>query len=132
MSTVSNSSHDAELTREKICAIRRKIERRNSVFSDKRFLDSLFLPSSVIGREKQTESILEFVMSVRDGLVVPFVSVYGRSGSGKSMVVKFVCQNLSDLAEYAFVNLRKSRTVFGCASLILSELGGEAPHQGPA
>jgi archaeal cell division control protein 6 len=130
MSTVPSSSHDAELTQEKICAIRRKIERRNSVFSDKRFLDSLFLPSSVIGREKQTESILEFVMSVRDGLVVPFVSVYGRSGSGKSTVVKFVCQNLSDLAEHAFVNLRKSRTVFGCASLILSELGEETPHQG--
>lgn len=41
-----------------------------------------------------------------------------------------MCQNLSDLAESAFVNLRKSRTVFGCAGLVLAELGGNAPRQG--
>ena len=55
---------------------------------------------------------------------MPFVSVYGRSGSGKFTVVKFVCENLDDEnISYVFVNLRKARTVFGCANLILSELG---------
>ena len=50
------------------------------------------------------------------------MSVYGRSGSGKSMIVKFVCENLDEDISYAFVNLRKARTVFGCANLILAEL----------
>jgi archaeal cell division control protein 6 len=54
--------------------------------------------------------------------VVPFVSVYERSGSGKYTIVRFVCENLSDDIDYAFVNLRKARTVFGCANLILTEL----------
>lgn len=63
--------------------------------------------------------------SARQGLVVPVISVYGRSGSGKSTLVKFVCQNISDIASSAFVNLRKSKTIFGCANLILSELGSE-------
>ncbi len=34
-----------------------------------------------------------------------------------------VCENLHEDVSYAFVNLRKARTVFGCANLILAELG---------
>jgi cell division control protein 6 len=60
---------------------------------------------------------------------VPFISVYGRSGSGKSTIVSFVCATLSETdnahsdISYEFVNLRKARTIFGCTNLILSELG---------
>lgn len=57
------------------------------------------------------------------GLMVPVISVYGRSGSGKSTVVRFVCETLEKSLSYSFVNLRRAKTVFGCANLILSELG---------
>jgi len=114
-----------ELSKEKIDSLRKKIEKQNSIFKDKRYLDSLFLPSKIMGREKQAEQLLQYVDSLKQGLLVPVISVYGRSGSGKSTVVRFVCQNLSDMISSAFVNLRKSKTVFGCANLILSELGSE-------
>jgi len=65
-------------------------------------------------------------MSLKDGFVVPFVSFYGRRGSGKSIVVKFVCENMTDLISFRFVNLRKARTVFGCANMILGNLDGES------
>lgn len=58
---------------------------------------------------------------MKKGLVVPLVSIYGRSGSGKSTIVKFVCENL-DL-DFCYVNFRKAKTVFGCINLILSEMG---------
>ena len=86
----------------------------------------MYLPSKITGREAETEKLLGSVMSLRDGFVVPFVSVYGRSGSGKSTVVKFVCENLTDMISFRFVNLRKARTVFGCANLILGSLGRES------
>jgi cell division control protein 6 len=114
-----------ELSKEKIAEIRRSIENKNSVFSEKRYLDSMFLPSKIIGREKESEKLIARILSLRDGFVVPFISVYGRSGSGKSTVVKFVCENLTDLMSFRFVNLRKARTLFGCANLILGNLGGE-------
>lgn len=115
-----------ELTRKKISEIRKKIEKKNSVFAEKRYLDSMVLPSKIIGREEQTEKLLSHIMSLGDGFVVPFVSVYGRSGSGKSTVVKFVCENLLDLISFRFVNLRKARTIFGCANMILGNLNGES------
>lgn len=112
-----------ELTKIDIDNIRRKIAKQNVVFSDKRFLDSLFLPSNIIGRKNEAEQLLGYIESAKQGLVVPLISIYGRSGSGKSTLVKFVYQNVTDIASSIFVNLRKSKTIFGCANLILSELG---------
>jgi len=112
-----------ELSKEKIALLRKKIERKNSVFKDKKYLDSLFLPSKILGRQKQAEQLIQYIDSLKEGLLVPVISVYGRSGAGKSTVVKFVCQNMSDVLLFSFVNLRKAKTVFGCANLILSELG---------
>ena len=114
-----------ELSKEKIASLREKIERKNSVFKDKRYLDSLFLPSKIIGREKQAEQLIQYIDSLRQGLLVPVISVYGRSGAGKSTVIRFVCKNMSDVLSFSFVNLRKAKTVFGCSNLILSELGSE-------
>ena len=101
-----------------------EVEKENLLFANKAFLDNLTLPSQIIGREKRAKELVRFLLGYKHGLVVPFVSVYGRSGSGKSTIVKFVCENLDDEdISYAFVNLRKARTVFGCANLILAELG---------
>src|SRR5918992_470111 len=105
-----------------------EVEKENLLFANKAFLDNLTLPSQIIGREKRAKELVRFLLGYKHGLVVPFVSVYGRSGSGKSTVVKFICENLDDdddggSISYAFVNLRKARTVFGCANLILTELG---------
>lgn len=112
-----------ELDSKKIAEIRKKVQKQNSIFKDKRYLDSLFLPSKIIGREKQAEQLIQYINSLKQGLLVPVISVYGRSGTGKSTVVRFVCKNLSDILCFSFVNLRKAKTVFGCANLILSELG---------
>jgi archaeal cell division control protein 6 len=100
-----------------------EVEKENLLFANKTFLDNLTLPSKIIGRETKAKELIRFLLGYKQGLVVPFVSVYGRSGSGKSTIVKFVCENLNEDVSYAFVNLRKARTVFGCANLILAELG---------
>ena len=93
------------------------------MFSKKEYLDPLTLPSNIIGRREHAEQLVGHINGLGDGLLVPLISVYGRSGSGKSTVVKFVCQSMNDIACSAYVNLRKAKTVFGCANMILGELG---------
>jgi cell division control protein 6 len=101
-----------------------EVEEENVLFANKAFLDNLTLPSKIVGREREAKELVRFLLGYKQGLVPPFVSIYGRSGSGKSTIVKFVCENLNqDDLSYAFVNLRKARTVFGCANLILSGVG---------
>lgn len=110
------------LNRKALRGIVDEITQQNSIFSDKSYLDNLCVPSHIVGREEQTRQIVDYLLGYKKGLVVPFVSIYGRSGSGKSSLVRFVCENLDDVI-FCYVNLRKAKTVFGCANLILSELG---------
>ena len=102
-----------------------KLEQENSLFSSKASLDPLSYPAKIKGRKSQAEELVRYIMGYRQGYVVPYVSIYGRSGSGKSSVVRFVCDNIDEIF-CAFVNLRQAKTVFGAANLILGELGVES------
>lgn len=82
------------------------VRAQNSIFSDKSFLDNLAVPNSIIGRESESKKLVKFLLSYEKGLVVPLVSIYGRSGSGKSTIVQFVCKNLD--VDFCYVNLRKA------------------------
>jgi cell division control protein 6 len=110
------------LDKEELKKIVSEVEKENSLFISKFQLDTLTFPSTIIGRKEQVKELVSFLATYKQGLVVPFIAVYGRSGSGKSTIVKFVCENLDGIS-HCFVNLRKARTVFGCANLILAELG---------
>jgi archaeal cell division control protein 6 len=99
-----------------------------SLFVSKAHFDTLGSGSAIIGREDKAKELIRLILAYRKGHVVPLISVYGKSGSGKSAVVKFVCENLNDYISYVFVNLRKAKTVFGCANVILGELGESTVH----
>lgn len=101
-----------------------QIEKENSIFANKAALDSLLLPTKILGRESQKVELVRYLVGYRYGRVVPFVSVYGRSGSGKTTIVQHVCQELKE-AEYLLVNLRRAHTVFGATNLIIGDLGLE-------
>ena len=97
------------------------VRKQNSIFSDKSFLDNLMVPMSIVGRAAESKKLVDYLLSYEKGLVVPLISIYGRSGSGKSTIVQFVCENLD--VDFCYVNFRKAKTVFGCINLILSEMG---------
>ena len=105
--------------------MKNKIKNLESIFSEKKYLESLGPPIAILGRENEAEKIMKFLHPAKDGFSFPFVSVYGKSGTGKSTVVKFICDNMTDVFSYSFVNLRRTDTHFGCANLILESLDGE-------
>lgn len=118
---VASGKFGEKLNKKDLENIVSKIENEGSIFSKKAYLDTITFPSTIVGRQKKAEELTRTLLGYKQGFVVPFVSVYGRSGSGKTTLVKFVCENLDDTS-YCFVNLRKARTIFGCANLILAEL----------
>lgn len=113
------------MNKKEIDSIISKIEKEDSIFAKKASLDSLSIPSNIIGRTKQAEQLIRYLVGYKQGYVVPYISVYGRSGAGKSSVVRFVCNNVSEIS-CCFVNLRQAKTVFGAANLILGELGASS------
>lgn len=111
-----------EIFNDKISKIISMIEKENEIFSNKSALDSLSLPSKILGRNKQIEAIIRLLLSYRYGHVVPFISVYGRTGSGKTVIIQHVCSELKEV-DYVLVNLRRTHSVFGAINLILADLG---------
>lgn len=109
------------MTKEKIVKIHQKIQSKNHFYSQKINIDSLNLSTDVIGRSKEAESIIK---EIQDKMC-PFISVYGKSGVGKSTLVRLVCDSLCESLISTMVNLRKANTIFECTNLIISELGLE-------
>lgn len=100
-----------------------QLEKKDVMFKNKKLLDTLYAPEKIIGREKQKMELVKFLMGYKDqGYVVPFILIYGRSGSGKSVIVKYVCDNLDGIS-YTIANIRQARTIFGATNVILSGLG---------
>ncbi len=112
------------MDRSELESIMKKVEKESAIFSKKSSLNTLSaaLPERIIGRKSQTEQLVRHLLGYKQGHIVPVISIYGRSGTGKSTLVRFVCTNIPDIL-VCFVNLRKVKTVFGAANLILAELG---------
>ena len=98
-----------------------KIEMEKKIFVKKEALDTSNQPSKIVSRKDEVEKIVRFLLDYKQGQVVPLVSIYGRSGTGKSTLIRHVCNHLPEI-KLCFVNLRKAKTVFGGVNLVLNEL----------
>ena len=98
-----------------------KVNQEKKEFARKSAFDTSILPSKIVSRKTEVEQIVRYLWGYKDGHVVPLVSIFGRSGTGKSTLVKFVCKYIPEI-KLCFVNLRKAKTVFGGANLILNAL----------
>ena len=98
-----------------------KVNQEKKEYEKKSAFDTSILPSKIVSRKTEVEQIVRYLWGYKDGHVVPLVSIFGRSGTGKSTLVKFVCKYISEI-KLCFVNLRKAKTVFGGANLILNAL----------
>jgi cell division control protein 6 len=99
----------------------KKIEKERKAFSNKAALDTSNQPLQIVSRTNEVEKIIGYILDYKQGQVVPLLSIYGRSGTGKSTLVRHVCNYLPEV-KLCFVNLRKAKTVFGGVNLILNEL----------
>jgi len=107
---------DAELDK-----IINKVQKEKKVFVKKSALDTSNQPEKIVSRVNEVEKIVGYILDYKQQQVVPLVSIYGRSGTGKSTLVKHVCSHFPEI-KLCFVNLRKAKTVFGTINLILNEL----------
>ncbi|MBS1268972.1 MAG: ORC1-type DNA replication protein 1 [Nitrosopumilus sp.] len=103
-----------------------QLDKENEIFADKSALDTLSTepPKSLKGRESESREFMTHLYGFKKGKVPSLISVYGRSGAGKSAIIKYVCANL-DFVKPLYVNLRETKTVFGAAQLMLLNISNE-------
>jgi cell division control protein 6 len=73
----------------------------SSIFANKTFLDTRWLPSKefILARQDQTDRLIYHLGAVFRRQVPNSLTIYGRSGSGKTAVVRAVLTDLQQLAE---------------------------------
>lgn len=107
----------------------KECQTRRSVFMDKRVLSLSYVPSTLVCREKEEKALAKILVDgVNEGFLPPMIRIFGRTGTGKTVVVRSVLEKFSaykgDVFRFFYVNLKNCRTVFSAANAILSAVCG--------
>lgn len=110
-------------------ALEKDYQARRSVFRDKRVLSLSYVPSTLVCREKEEKALAKILVAgVNEGFLPPMIRIFGRTGTGKTVVVRSVLEKFSeyqgDVFRFFYVNLKNCRTVFSAANAILSAVCG--------
>ena len=75
---------------------------QNSVFRDKGLLDpdAVIDEDRIVGRDDQLDNIITYLRPVIQGNRPPNMLLYGPSGTGKSLIINAVCQQVLELANF--------------------------------
>lgn len=110
---------------------------RNPIFKDKKPLDHRFLPDKLLHRDEQIRQIAKYWVDVLDGVTPSNVTLYGKTGTGKTAASKFAKEQLYEVAldENVFVKIEYIRcTDFTTEYQVLAELcnrlGRDVPNRG--
>ncbi|SEW31756.1 orc1/cdc6 family replication initiation protein [Natrinema salifodinae] len=73
---------------------------QNSVFRDKGLLDpdTVIDEDRIVGRDQQLDDIITYLRPILQENRPPNMLLYGPSGTGKSLIINAVCEQVSDLA----------------------------------
>lgn len=74
---------------------------QNSVFREKGLLDpdAVIDEDRIVGRDQQLDDIITYLRPTLNGNRPPNMLLYGPSGTGKSLIINAVCEQVAELAE---------------------------------
>ena len=77
-----------------------------SIFKDKKPLDHRFLPDKLVHREEQIRQIAKYWIDALNGVTPSNVTLYGKTGTGKTAASKFAREQLIDAARNKRVQVK--------------------------
>ncbi|MBQ2665523.1 Cdc6/Cdc18 family protein [Methanobrevibacter sp.] len=111
--------------------------RQNNIFKDKKPLDHRFLPDKLVHRDEQIREIAKNWVDALDGVTPSNMTLYGKTGTGKTAASKFAREQLIEAAsnENAFVKVEHIRctdftTEYQVIAELCNRLGRDVPSRG--
>ncbi|MEM2025298.1 MAG: orc1/cdc6 family replication initiation protein [Desulfurococcaceae archaeon] len=109
------------------------------IFANREVLHPDYVPDTLPHREKEIVKLAEILVVSSKGERPSNIFLYGFTGTGKTVVAKYVVKRLVDKAPslgtrlgYAYVNTRKVDTPYKVLASIASSLGLRVPYTGLA
>lgn len=110
---------------------------KNSVFKCKKFLDHRFLPDNLPHRSDQIKSVAKYWVESLKNVTPPDVTVYGKTGTGKTAVAKFAKKQLDQISKEKNVNVRVEyirctdfTTEYQVIARLCQQMGQDVPYRG--
>lgn len=114
--------------------------RKESVFFDKKVLQTSYIPETILHREEQTKQIANILAPALKMDKPSNVFVYGKTGTGKTLTIKHTTQKLKQVAEkeniplkILYINCKLKRsadTEYRLIAQLARELGKSVPPTG--
>ncbi|MEM4053281.1 MAG: orc1/cdc6 family replication initiation protein [Ignisphaera sp.] len=109
------------------------------IFRNREVLHPDYIPDTLPHRENEIRKLAEHLLVSAQGMRPSNVLIYGLTGTGKTVVVKYVVSKLKEKAsslnkrlDYAYVNTRKLDTTYRVIASIAQSIGLRVPHTGLA
>jgi cell division control protein 6 len=113
---------------------------QNSLFKNKNILQSNYSPSSIPHRKKQIETVASIMATLLRGERCSNLFLYGKTGTGKTLSVLYVKDEILKRAKDLDINLRieylncklkkVSDTEYRILAALIEQLGGSIPATG--
>jgi cell division control protein 6 len=110
---------------------------KNSVFKCKKYLDHRFLPDNLPHRDDQIKSVAKYWIEALKGVTPPDVTIYGKTGTGKTAVAKFARKQLESISKEKDVNVRVEyirctdyTTEYQVIARLCQQMGQDVPYRG--
>lgn len=114
-----------------------KNRRENPIFKDKKPLDHRYLPEKLVHRDNQIREIAKQWVDVLNDVTPSNVTLYGKTGTGKTAASKFAREQLIEAAdkENIFVKIEYMRctdftTEYQVIAELCNRLGRDVPNRG--
>lgn len=114
-----------------------KNRKKNNIFKDKKPLDHRFLPEKLIHRDRQIREIARNWVDILDNVTPSNITLYGKTGTGKTAASKFAREQLIEAAdnENIFVRIEYIRctdftTEYQVIAELCNRLGRDVPSRG--
>lgn len=112
---------------------------KESLFKGKKMLQEAYTPETVPHREEQIEQLASILVSALRGEKPSNVFVYGKTGTGKTLVCKYVAQELENRSKkeekelktsYLNCKMEKVNTPYRLLAHFINEYGEDVPATG--
>ena len=111
-----------------------------SIFVDKKAITLQYIPNEIVHREREIRTLGQMIAPVLKNQKPSNVFIYGMTGTGKTVVTKYVCSQLETVAlsmnipvKYIYLNCRMRKvadTEYRLIAQLARELGQDIPVTG--
>ena len=110
---------------------------KGSVFKKKQYLDHRFLPDNLPHRKEQITGIAKYWIEALNNVTPSDVTIYGKTGTGKTAAAKFAMKQLEEAAANKDIRIRTEyirctdyTTEYQVIAKLCQQMGRDVPYRG--